>query len=554
MTDLAPPAALVVPSSPAATPVRRAAERVAAGSWRTVALIFLYSALLGLGTFALNGHYTLNLADEGFLRYGVRAVMTAGQVPMRDFQSYDPGRYYWVAAWSLLLGDGIVSTRLACALFQVLGVGVALLALRRAGARWPLLGTVGLLVTFWMVERFKLFEQCVSLIALYPAVRLIQRPDKRRAFWAGVFVGLAACMGRNHGFYNAVAFGGLLGLLAWKYRQPTLLKLFGPWVGGIGLGYLPMLLTMACVPGFLAAFLETLHVLARAKATNQTLPVPWPWTLDPENGQSTVAFYGSLALGWCFVLLAGGFAVVAAVIARLPGQRWREHAGLVAAGIVGIPYAHYAFSRADTPHLAHSMPLLLVALLGLPALLRRGPDRAKALAAAALGLGLLTFFATFFYNPVVARLAASSQRRSEVTIGHQTLGLTPAMATLIGDLQRFAKTSLAPGENILIAPYFPMLYEVVGRLSPIQEIYLLWPQSAEAERATIRDLERKRVNWALLTFGEMDDLPERSLPATHPLLVKYLQEHFEQVDDVPVPAPYLLLRRTDPLKAVRPTP
>ena len=85
---------------------------------------------------------------------------------------------------------------------------------------------------------------------------------------------LAACLGRSHGFYNVLAFGGLLVALAYKYCQPGLLKLALPWVGGIVLGYLPMLAMMAFVPGFFAAFVDSLRILAHAKTTNFTIPVP----------------------------------------------------------------------------------------------------------------------------------------------------------------------------------------------------------------------------------------------------------------------------------------
>ena len=513
-------------------------------------VLFLYSALLALGTFALDGRYDLTVSDEGYLRYGVRAILHAGQVPMRDFQSYDPGRYYWVAGWSLLLGDGLVSTRLACTFFQILGVGAALCALRRAGVRSGLLGVIGLVVTCWMIQRFKLFEQCISLLALYPAVALIQQPTHRHAWWAGVFVGLAACMGRNHGLYNAVAFGGLPLLLAWKYRQRDLLKLWGPLAGGTVVGYLPMLLMLAFVPGFADAFLDPFRVILRARSLQLNLAIPWPWHIERAAFRNGFIFCCMQAYGWSFLLLPVGLAAVAATLSRMPGRSWREHAGLVAAGVIGLSYLHYAFSRADIYHLAHSLPVVLVALLLLPNAWR-WPElcsRRKLVATLlTVGVGMLTVLATFPYNPITNRLTARGEARAEMRLGEQTLNLDAASASFIFGLQTFARTALSPEESILILPNAPMLYEAVGRLSPVHEIYFLWPPTPTEAQKQIEQLERQRVNWALLGTEDVDNDRERGLRGTHPLLMQYLREHFVPVPGA-VPWPYVLLHRTRPLR------
>ncbi len=94
---------------------------------------------LALGFYGLTGHIGLNLYDEGFLWCGVIHT-AAGEMPLRDFQSYEPGRYWWGAAWSLLLGDGILAVRLSAALFQVLGLWCGLLVARRARIGGTLLG------------------------------------------------------------------------------------------------------------------------------------------------------------------------------------------------------------------------------------------------------------------------------------------------------------------------------------------------------------------------------------------------------------------------------
>src|SRR5678809_1221711 len=82
-------------------------------------LLFL-TVVLSFGWFLIDGNVGINLADEGYLWYGLRALR-AGLIPIRDFHAYDPGRYFWVAGWSMFLGQGLVSMRAACVAFQCIG-------------------------------------------------------------------------------------------------------------------------------------------------------------------------------------------------------------------------------------------------------------------------------------------------------------------------------------------------------------------------------------------------------------------------------------------------
>src|SRR6185312_3964765 len=150
----------------------------------------------------------------GFLWYGVQRVML-GEVPIRDFMSYDPGRYYWSATLMRLWGDnGIVALRGSVAIFQVMGLFVALLLIAR-DARTPnfpylLLSTITLVA--WMYPRHKLFDISLSILLIGVLAFLVQNSTRRRYFFTGLCVGLVAVFGRNHGVYGVL---GRLGVMIW---------------------------------------------------------------------------------------------------------------------------------------------------------------------------------------------------------------------------------------------------------------------------------------------------------------------------------------------------
>jgi hypothetical protein len=61
-------------------------------------VIVLFSLALAVARFLVQGDIGLDLGDEGQLWY-VTTRTALGDVPLRDIRSYDPGRYYWGAAW-----------------------------------------------------------------------------------------------------------------------------------------------------------------------------------------------------------------------------------------------------------------------------------------------------------------------------------------------------------------------------------------------------------------------------------------------------------------------
>ena len=165
-------------------------------------------------SFIWQGNKGLSLSDEGFLWYGVQRVML-GEVPLRDFMSYDPGRYYWSAALVSLWGDnGIMTLRAAVAIFQVIGLFVGLLLIARAEKKqnFPYLLLSAIILMVWMFPRHKLFDISLSILLIGVLAFLIHNPTRRRYFFVGLCVGLTAVFGRNHGMYGVA---GSMGVMVW---------------------------------------------------------------------------------------------------------------------------------------------------------------------------------------------------------------------------------------------------------------------------------------------------------------------------------------------------
>ncbi len=132
----------------------------------------------------LGSNHIFGLQDEGYLWYGAQRVL-AGEIPLRDFQSYDPGRYYWSAAVMALLGShGLVALHVAAALFAALGAWIACQLLFRRQPRpepWLFLMVVFIFIV-WMNKWFKLFDVTASVMLV--AFLTSAPPNNRHAIAA----------------------------------------------------------------------------------------------------------------------------------------------------------------------------------------------------------------------------------------------------------------------------------------------------------------------------------------------------------------------------------
>jgi hypothetical protein len=530
-----------------------------------VLLPALLALVLSAAMFLAQRRLDFTVNEEGFLWYGAVAA-AHGEVPLRDFYSYDPGRYYWAAAWTPLAGEGLLGLRLATAAFAALGLWCGLLAARRAIGNPLLLAGAGVVLSLWLLPRNKLYEPAITMAAVLAATCLVERPDRRRHLLAGVMVGFGTFMGKNHGLYLGVAFLALT-LLLWlrqggpfpdsavgpgrpeagaegpvpaPRRQAGRLRelagRLGAFAGGIALGALPLAAMLVLVPGFARAYLDSIFFFVEQGQTNFPLPVPWPWNfsygaMDPWGAAKT------FGVAFCFLLTAVFFALGALWVAASPAQRLRRNALLAGAVAIGAVYTHHAFSRADLAHLAPSIHPLLLGLLALPAAcggaLAARPAAARgARWAAGAAVGLLLAFLTAATalpaQPLYHQL--TTHVMAPYTIAGEDLLLRPRTIALLDWMERAAAARIPPQAPVLLAPNLPGLYRVLDRRSPVWDVYPIWPASDELDRRMLAELQRQHVEWAFIQNASVDGRRALLFRRTHPRVWDYLMQNFDLED------------------------
>lgn len=494
------------------------------------AIVILSLSLVG-GAFLLQGRVSLSLGDEGFLWEGVWKTL-AGQVPIRDFVAYDPGRYYWCAAFMKVLGPGLISLRISLALFQLMGMTLGLLAASRAVTSRFGLTFVGVVLLLWMNPRWKIFEHSIAMAAVYFAVLVVENPDWKRHFLAGVFVGLAALVGRNHGLYAFLSFSCLISFLHWKKATSGLTRSISAWAMGLVVGGLPLLAMMLFVPGYFESNIDWLRVILRHGATNLSIPVPWPWRLQ-HIGIPRSVYVQNLAVGMGFVLAPVLAVIVAVIAAKTTASSMKRRSLLVAALFPSIFYLHHAFARADYGHLAQSIHPSLLACVGLGVLLPdvRGAQRFR-LALAAVLL-LVSAAPTILRQPLIAMIL--SRRAGQTWVDCQVAGdrlLLPSdQAEYIHTVERLVGKYVGAEEPVLIAPIEPALYPILGRTSPILNSYCLLPETEERQAKMIQQLLQNHVRLAIIWNVAIDGQPEMRFEKTYPLVWRFLEENFARLAD-----------------------
>jgi hypothetical protein len=485
-----------------------------------------FAVVIAVGLFLWQGRFGFSLWwDEGHLWYGAQRVL-AGDVPILDFRSYDPGRYYWSAAWmALWKNDGILALRLSVALFLIPGLWAGFSLIPRSKTRGCSLYFIlsALLLSVWLYPRHKLFDISVCLMLTASLAAVISKPSFFRFFLYGLTTGLASFFGRNHGLYGAAAGvlgAGYLALTSSVHQQ--WLRRIACWVGGLVIGALPFWFLFVFVPGFWESYWESLLFSGN---TILSVPVRWPWLVDFGTVSGWVAIR-QIFIGLFFLLLMAGGVIGSTSLLYFGYKKRAVPPALAACVLLLLPYAHHAFSRADISHLAQGIfPLLLCILIGSARL----PAKIK-------WLCLISIFTVSLM--VMLPFHPGWQRRNnsawiERNIGGDILRVPPSVAADVDMLEGLIQTYAPEDRSFIAVPYWPGAYALTRRKAPLYDVYPLFERSEEFQRREIERISQSRPGFALVVDFPLDGMESRRFRNTNPLIEQYIRENFERLNGFP---------------------
>ncbi|MES1147447.1 MAG: hypothetical protein ABUL49_01725, partial [bacterium] len=435
----------------------------------------------------------INMGDEGFLWYGAQRVL-AGEVPMRDFMAYEPIRYHLTALPMFALqSKGIVAARIGMALFEWVGVFFGTLAISRA-LRTPsrvFLTLCMVVLMIWIGPRYKTFDIAVSIFLVPAAVYLFERRNVVAFCVLGLAIGLAATIGKQHGFYGILVVIEAAVLLKVTDKSTQVGKGLLRTLLWIAIGYLPVIVMVLFVPGFFNAMVHSVTVLFENKTTNLAIPIPWPWTSKPgwviDQYLTGVGFVLLPVFAAATVLYTG-----VKVIQKKPPSPF-----VMGCGIVALPYMHYAFSRADLSHLTLSIGPLLVG--GMYAIGKTGKWWRLLLSLPPIGTSYLTMTSM--------QPGAKNEEREKylpVSVLGDNLEVDQGNANLINTLQ-FVDHQFNPrAKSSLVVPMWPAGSAVLAEKAALWEFYPLVSRTPEYQKDEIEQIKRNRPGFILITNFPLD--------------------------------------------------
>ena len=466
-------------------------------------------------------HVTTMEPDEGIVLQGAQRILS-GQVPYRDFFSfYTPGSYYAVALLFRIFASSLAVARTAMALAGALLSVVSYLLARRVCSRTVALTLAALGTLTTLPYRFLVLHNWDSTLwaclALYCAVRVLEKPTWKWTFAVGLFASLTVLFEQSKGAGLCLGLG--MGFLAISFLEGRRHWLSRVELFALAIGFaIPIAITFAYFASQHAASIMLADWLWPLRHYSQANRVPYGYQNWSDETRHLLFSTGSLlerlvktvAVSPCLwipalPLMAVGWLGYWIVQAR----RRRAHEGksayyvIVTTVYVGLVLS-VVITRADIIHFMYLQPLNCLVLAWLldgsdiPGRLFRS---VRPLLAAYVVIALLAFGLGPLAGTAAARERLATRRGTVTTREKDTV-------------VEYVQERVPEGATILVYPYLPLYYYLTGTFSPGRYDYFQ-PGMNTRQQADemVRQLATGRVE-AVLFEANFSEKVAHSWPGT----------------------------------------
>ena len=410
-----------------------------------------------------------NVADEGYLWYGMLRTVE-GKIPIRDFRAYDPGRYYWVTAWSGILGKDILSIRISSYLLLLVAVVLAVYPLypeEQNGVKM-VLGIILLVLNAQPVQ--KIIDSCMPMFSVFFLYLVLKDPAVHHVFLWSIWIGVSWFMGLNHFIYNLGTSLAIIIYLLFKQTEiANTLILNG--IAGLAIGLIPMILFLLVPGNFQKYWRKKILPIVLRRSTNLKIRIPWPhrtkWRMSQFKHEIT-----NWAISLSTWLLPIWYIVF--ICLYLVHPAWNQYHFLGACSLIGLFYLNHFFSRADHEHLQLSSVPIILALVFASSWDAFGM----------LNLILLLLFAFFviiipLYKMVgKVKYGPSGQR---IKIWDRSIFMEAGQAHLIKGIIHILSKHDIQNNQVLLTPMLVGIYPLLEKESPVYDTFPVYPANSQSE-------------------------------------------------------------------------
>lgn len=473
-------------------------------------LIILAAFLLTKIGHRLLYNVNINMADEGYLWYGVKKVRK-GFLPIRDFRAYDPGRYWFYALFFSVHSCELVSLRIVNSLLTM--IGLVLCGLILEIHQIPIGFTLFILPFMYLAlgANHKSIDLVTPLVSIFLLSTFCLNTDSTNiAKFLWVWVGLTWLIGLNHFLYNTVGIG-LFFLVLWISGSLSWAEIFLPF-RFIGLGILPMLMFLTVPGNGKVYYHRKISPILQRKSTNLKIDLPHFWHLDQNASRSTHILSYAKSVTPLFLIST-------LVYLLIEGRIASPSFGIAC---LSIPYFNHFLSRSDREHfrpVSIILSLLLLHLKSIPALICSA---------------LLIYVIYELYGRVMINSYKNLKKSSNPHVFNiqgcnfflraDDKQLFELIRQLLENLQNRSNPS------ILAVPLLASVYPIFDLEPPIYDIFPVYPANKARQESIMNELQKQEIDFCVVQLLPLDGREDLLFKNTHPLVWSYLQTQLERFE------------------------